>query len=71
MSVKCIPLTPHFYIVKRGFTGVYIFLIFALKHRLRVPVRTAWCLHSFILKSHERQYAIKCRFVILRPVVRN
>ena len=29
------PLTPHFYIVKLGFTGVYIFfLIFALKHVL-------------------------------------
>ena len=29
------PLTPHFYIVKPGFTVVYIFfLIFALKHRL-------------------------------------
>ena len=26
------PLTPHFYIVKLGFTGVFIFLIFALKH---------------------------------------
>ena len=36
------PLTPHFYIVKLGFTGVYIFfLIFALKHRLWVLVRTA------------------------------
>ena len=34
------PLTPHFYIVKLGFTGVYIFLIFALKHRLWVLVRT-------------------------------
>ena len=33
------PLTPHFYIVKLGFTGVYIF--FALKHRLWVLVRTA------------------------------
>ena len=33
------PLTPHFYIVKLGFTGVY--LIFALKHRLWVHVRTA------------------------------
>ena len=32
------PLTPHFYIVKLGCTGVYIlFLIFALKHRLWVP----------------------------------
>ena len=35
------PLTPHFYIVKLGFTGVYIcFLIFALKHRLWELVRT-------------------------------
>ena len=36
------PFKPHFYIVKLGFTGVYIsFLISALKHRLWVPVRTA------------------------------
>ena len=35
------PLTPHFYIVKLGFTGVFIFLIFALKHRLWVNGRTA------------------------------
>ena len=35
------PLTPHFYIVNLGFTGVYIFLIFAPKHRLWVLVRTA------------------------------
>ena len=33
------PLTPHFYIVKLRFTGVNI--IFALKHRLWVLVRTA------------------------------
>ena len=31
------PLTPHFYIVKLGFT---FFLIFALKHRLWVLVKT-------------------------------
>ena len=39
------PLTPHFYIVKLGFTGVYIniFIIqFALKRRLWVPVRTVY-----------------------------
>ena len=31
------PLKPHFYIVKLGFTGVYlIFLIFCSKHRLWV-----------------------------------
>ena len=36
------PLKPHFYIVKLGFTGVYIiFLNFALKHTLWVLVRTA------------------------------
>ena len=35
-------LKPHFYIVKLGFTGLYIiFLIFAQKHRLKVLVRTA------------------------------
>ena len=34
------PLNPHFYIVKLGFTGVYIiFLIFARKHRLLEPPR--------------------------------
>ena len=36
------PLKPHFYIVKLGFTGVYIIiLITAQKHRLWVLVRTA------------------------------
>ena len=36
------PLQPHFYIVKLGFTGVYIiFLISTQKHRLWVLVRTA------------------------------
>ena len=36
------PLKPHHYIVKVGFTGVYIiFLIFARKHRLLVLVSTA------------------------------
>ena len=35
-------LQPHFYVVKLGFTGVYIiFLISAQKHRLWVLVRTA------------------------------
>ena len=36
------PLKPHFYIVKLGFTGVYIIvLISAQKHRLWILVRTA------------------------------
>ena len=34
-------LTPHFYIVKLGFKGVYIFLMFALKHILWLLFRTA------------------------------
>ena len=35
------PLTLHLYIVKLGFTeGIHYFLIFALKHRLWVRVRT-------------------------------
>ena len=34
-------LTPHFYIVKLGFTkGIHYFLIFALKHILWILVRT-------------------------------
>ena len=34
------PLKPHFYIVKLGFTGVYIiFLISAQKHRLWVLIK--------------------------------
>ena len=36
------PLKPHFYLVKLGFTGIYIiFLISAQKHKLLVLVRTA------------------------------
>ena len=47
------PLAPHFYIVKLGFTGVFIFfLIFTLKHRLWVLVRTAslTCTAMLIMK---------------------
>ena len=40
------PLQPHFYIVKLGFTGVYIiFLIFAQKHRL-------WVLEAVLTSTH-------------------
>ena len=35
------PLKPNFYIVKLGFTGVYIIFLYLLKHRLWVLVRTA------------------------------
>ena len=47
------PHTPHFYIVKLGFTGVYIFfLIFALKHRLWVLVRTASVSEAVLTCTH-------------------
>ena len=35
------PLKPHFYIIKLGFTGVYIIFLILLKNRLWVLVRTA------------------------------
>ena len=42
MSIKSVPLEPHFYIVKLGvYMGVPIFLTFAPKRRLCVLVRTA------------------------------
>ena len=51
------PLKPHFYVVKLGFTGVYIiFLISAQKHRLWVVVRT----HSLCF---EQKYEIYKSFL--------
>ena len=49
------PLKPHFYIVKLGFTGVYIiFLIFAQKHRLWVLVRTASLSTIYVLSRNAK-----------------
>ena len=46
------PFKPHLYIVKLGFTGVYIiFLISAQKHRLWVLVRTASA-RRFLTSTH-------------------
>ena len=52
---------PHFYIVKLGFTGVYIiFLISAQKHRLWVLVKPPWrggsnaYLHSMLEQKYEK-----------------
>ena len=57
------PRKPHFYIVKLGFTGVYIiFLISAQKHRLWVLVRTAsprWFLQVptiYVLRRNMKKY---------------
>ena len=32
MSVRCIPLEPHFYIAKLGYRGVYLFFLFLLQN---------------------------------------
>ena len=43
LTSPCIvdPLTSNFYMVKVGFTGVYSFLRFALKHRLWLEPKIA------------------------------
>ena len=43
------PITPHFYIVKLGFTGVFVFRIFALKHILWVLVEPPQSLTEVVL----------------------
>ena len=49
------PCKPHFYIVKVGFTGVYIiFLISAHKHRLWVLVRTG--IHNLCFVQKYEKY---------------
>ena len=53
------PLTPHFYIVKLGFTGVYFFLIFAPKHRLWVLVRTALLTEAVLTCTHNQCFEQK------------
>ena len=51
------PLKPHFYIVKLGFTDVYIiFLISAQKHRLWVLIRTKAILMSTHNLCYEQKY---------------
>ena len=56
------PLKPLFYIVKLGFTGVYIiFLISAQKHRVRVLVRTEAVLtntHNLCFEQKYEKYQI-------------
>ena len=59
------PLKPRFYIVKLGFTGVYIiFLISAQKHRLWVLVRTASVLTSTHNLCFEQKYEKYQNFLI-------
>ena len=52
-------LKPHFYIVKLGFTGVYIIFLFsAQKHRLWVPVRTASVPKIYVLSRYMKNIRI-------------
>ena len=67
-------LEPHFYIVKLGFTGVYIiFLISAQKHRLWVLVRTASARTSTNNLCFEQKYeqisevlSVKFQFLVVK-----
>ena len=46
------PVTPHFYIVKFGFTGVYIFSYFALKRKL-------WACEAVLTSTHNQCFRVK------------
>ena len=52
------PLTPYFYIVKLGFTRIYIFLTFAIKHtcRLYVLVRSARVPTIYVLRKNKKKH---------------
>ena len=53
-------LKPNFYIVKLGFTGVYIiFLISAQKHRLWILVRTV-SVRAVLTSTHNQCFEPKC-----------
>ena len=46
------PLDPHFYTVKLRFTGIYIFLIFALIHKLWVLIEVVLtCTHNLCFEQ--------------------
>ena len=59
-------LKPHFYIVKLGFTGVYIiFLISAQKYRFWVLVRTIYVL-SRMMKKYQNFYMKTFSFLVVK-----
>ena len=60
--------TPHFYIVKRGLTGVYIFLVFALKHRVWVLVRTVTL---YVLSKNKKNITIFHLKITIFTAVKN
>ena len=67
------PLTPHFYIVKLGLTGVYFFfLIFALKHRLWVLVLILVRVPTIYVLSKKKKSITFCHLkIIVLTAVKN
>ena len=63
-------LTFHFYIVKLGFTGIYIFLIFALIYRSWVLVRTASG-SIYVLSKNRKNITMFYRKIIISTAVKN
>ena len=72
--MQCRPLTSYFYIAKLGFTGGKLYLlIFALKHRLCVLVRTneavPTCTHNLLFGKNKKDIKIvQLKFVIFTAV---
>ena len=67
------PLEPHFYIVKLGFTGVYIsFLISAQKHRLWVLIRTTSSCFEQKYDKYQISFSENFHFLVVKfPVYLN
>ena len=69
MPVLCRPLTPHFYIVKLRFTGgIPYFLIFALKYRLWILVRTASKRILVLSKHMKNTFFFHLKIIMLQPL---
>ena len=55
------PIKPHFYIVKLGFTGVYIiFFIFGQKHRFRLTEAVLTSTHNLCFDQKYEKYQCFC-----------
>ena len=70
MFLKCIPLKPHFYVVKRVYRGIPNFLIFDPKHRLWVLVRAASATINVLNKIYSKYRIFPTKFSIFRLQLR-
>ena len=65
------PLAPHFYIKNWVYKGIHFFLIFALKHRSWVLVRTASLTEAVLTCTHDLYFEQKLEkyhnFSFLKP----